>query len=267
MYPSNLKTSYDLRVLRALRGLSIFAIVIALAFIFATSRMRAQNNAAVSPSPAGSASPTPAPSVKPAFSLSTNRTYGSNDRAKIYVNYQAIDALDFRIYKVKDPAKFFKQLNDPHQMGEGDFQTNDAVSDVKDSKPGVLEKVHDFKTSVWSVVKNYFRKQLQHESRVEFNVKFRGLGGERDRLPLNVADFARVPLLNQDQLVTSFRQKLSTENKYDSKMVIMDKREPGVYLIEAVNSATGKDLRAYTIAIVTDLTMVYKTTDDGEMLV
>jgi hypothetical protein len=255
------------RVPRGLFSAVIYIAVIACAFIFATARMRAQNNAAASPSPAASASPSPAPSLKPSFSLSTNRTYGSNDRAKIYVNYQGIDALDFRIYKVKDPSKFFKQLNDPHQMGESDFQTNDAVSEVKDSKPGLLEKIHDFKTSVWLTVKNYFRKQLQHESRVEFNVKFRGLGGERDRLPLNVADFARVPLLNQDQLVTSFRQKLSTDNKYDSKMVIMDKREPGVYLIEAVNSATGKDLRAYTIAIVTDLTMIYKTTDDGEMLV
>ncbi|MFN7926883.1 MAG: MG2 domain-containing protein [Blastocatellia bacterium] len=247
--------------------LAVYAGVIGLAFLLATARMRAQNNATASPAPAASASPTPAPSIKPAFSLSTNRTYGSQDRAKIYVNYQGIDALDFRIYKVNDPAKFFKQLNDPHRMGEGDFQDNETVSEVKDSKPGVLEKVHDFKTSVWSVVKNYFRNQLHHESRVEFNVKFRGLGGEGDRLPLNVADFARVPLLNQNQLVTSFRQKLSNEYKYDSKMVIMERREPGVYLVEAVNSQTGKDLRAYTVAIVTDLTMVYKTSDDGEMLV
>ncbi len=245
--------------------LAVYGLVIGIAFVLATARMRAQNTPA--PSPSASASPTPAPSIKPSFSLSTNRTYGSNDRAKIYVNYQAIESLDFRVYKVKDPAKFFKQLNDPHRMGEADAQTNDVVSEVKESKPGVLEKVHGFKTSIWSGVKNYFRKQLQHESRVEFNVKFRGLGGEGDRLPLNVADFARVPLLNQDQLVTSFRQKLSTENKFDSKMVIMDKREPGVYLIEAVNSASGKDLRAYTIAVVTDLTMIYKTTDDGEMLV
>lgn len=247
--------------------LAVYLVVLGLALAMATVKMRAQNNATASPSPAAAASPSPAPSLKPSFSLATNRTYGSTDRAKIYVHYQGIDALDFRIYKVNDPARFFKQLNDPHQMGEGDFQANETVNEVKDAKPGVLEKVHNFKTSIWGTVKNYFRKQLQHESRVEFNVKFRGLGGEGDRLPLNVADFARMPLLNQDQLVTSFRQKLANENKYDSKMVIMDRREPGVYLVEAVNSQTGKDLRAYTVAIVTDLTMVYKTTDDGEMLV
>ena len=245
---------------------AIYALVIGAAFLFATTRMRAQGTTA-SPTPAVTASPTVAPALKPSFSLSTNRTYGTNDRAKIYVNYQSINSLDFRVYKVKDPAKFFKQLNDPHQMGEADALQNETINDVKDSKPGVLEKVHEFKTSFWSSVKNYFRKQLNHESRVEFNVKFRGLGGEKDRLPLNVADFARVPLLNQDQLVTAFRQPLATENKYDSKMILLDKREPGVYLVEAINSQDGKDLRAYTISIVTDLTMVKKNTNDGEMLV
>ncbi|MBS1813113.1 MAG: hypothetical protein JST84_33415 [Acidobacteria bacterium] len=267
MFQSNHQSKVYLRALRVLRGLFLFLAVLSVAFAVATLRMRAQGTPTVSPSPTASASPTASPSIKPSFSLSTNRTYGSNDRAKIYVHYQGIDALDFRIYKVKDPAKFFKQLNDPHQMGEADFQTNETVSEVKDSKPGTLEKIHDFKASIWTTVKNYFRKQLNHESRVEFNVKFRGLGGERDRLPLNTADYARVPLLNQDQLVTSFRQRLATDNKYDSRMVIMDKRDPGVYLVEAVNSQTGKDLRAYTVAIVTDLTMVYKTTDEGEMLV
>ena len=241
--------------------IAVYALVIGAAILFATSQMSAQNNA--SPRAVAAVSPTISPALKPNFSLSTNRTYGTNDRAKVYVNYQNISALDFRIYKVKDPAKFFKQLNDPHGMGENEAIQNETVNEVKDAKPGVLENVHDFKTSIWGNIKNYFRKQLNHESRVEFNVKFRGLGGESDRLPLNVADFARVPLLNQDQLVTSFRQPLANDKKYDSKMILLDKHEPGVYLIEAVNEG----LRAYTISIVTDVTMVKKTTDDGEMLV
>src|SRR5204863_1109417 len=37
----------------------------------------------------------------------------------------------------------------------------------------------------------------------------------------------------------------------------------GVYLIEAVNG----DMRAYSIAIVTNLTMIEKTTKDGQVLV
>src|SRR5437660_12754924 len=46
-------------------------------------------------------------------------------------------------------------------------------------------------------------------------------------------------------------------------MVTLGKQEPGVYLIEAVNG----DLRAYSIGIVTNLTMIEKTTKDGQVLV
>src|SRR5256884_1463092 len=46
-------------------------------------------------------------------------------------------------------------------------------------------------------------------------------------------------------------------------MVTLGKQEPGVYLIEAVNG----DLRAYSIAIVSNLTMIEKTTKDGQVLV
>src|SRR5262249_16342680 len=76
--------------------------------------------------------------------------------------------------------------------------------------------------------------------------------------------YARVPLLNPDQLIGSFRQLLSPlENDYDTRLVTLGKLDPGVYLVEGVNN----DLRAYTIAVVTDLTMINKTTSDGEMLV
>ena len=85
----------------------------------------------------------------------------------------------------------------------------------------------------------------------------------RSPKPLNVADYARVPLLNPDQMVSSWREKLAPlENVYDTRMVMLGKRT-GVYLVEAVNG----DLRAYTIAIVTDLTMINKTAPTGEMLI
>jgi uncharacterized protein YfaS (alpha-2-macroglobulin family) len=51
--------------------------------------------------------------------------------------------------------------------------------------------------------------------------------------------------------------------EYDQRSISLGKREPGVYLVEAVNN----DLRAYCVAIVTDLTMVQKTTSDGEVMV
>src|SRR6185295_14106702 len=81
---------------------------------------------------------------------------------------------------------------------------------------------------------------------------------------LNESDYARVPLLNPDMLVKSWREPLPPmENDYDQRMIPLGKRDPGVYLVEAVQN----DLRAYTVVVVTDLTMIDKTTRDGELLV
>jgi uncharacterized protein YfaS (alpha-2-macroglobulin family) len=236
----------------------IYLAVIAEAITLATLRNHV-SGAETAPL-AAAASPQPSPVVKPRFSLSTNRTYGTDEKARIYVGYQGVSALDFRVYQVRDPFKFFKQLNSPHQMGEEDRNDVAEVVATVERKPSALEKLRSFKASVTRAVKNYFRGQLRRESRTAFNDKFRA--GEQ--LPLNEADFARVPLLNPDQLVGKWKQVLSpTENEYDTRMISLGKREPGVYLIEAVNG----DLRAYTIAVVTDLTTINKTTQDGQMLV
>ncbi|CAN5816298.1 hypothetical protein BH18ACI4_BH18ACI4_03790 [soil metagenome] len=199
-------------------------------------------------------------SVKPFFSLSTNRTYGSGEPARFWIDYQGVDNLDFRIYRVKDPLKFFTQLDNPHQMGE---REEEEFADSVGRNPSVVERLRDVKRWASSGLKSYVRNQLQHASRRSFNQKFRAAEAA-GRMPINVADYARVPLLNPDQLVSSWREPLSPlEDQYDRRMIPLGKREPGVYLVEAV----GRELRAYTVVVVTDLTMVDKTTRDGELLI
>ena len=73
-----------------------------------------------------------------------------------------------------------------------------------------------------------------------------------------------MPLLNPNQLVTTWREPLTTlEHEYDRRMIPLGKQEPGVYLVEAV----ANDLRAYTVVVVTDLAMVEKSSPNGELLV
>ena len=238
-------------------------VVVYLAVIVSTvalATLRNQVRGAQTAPAAPAASPQPSPAVKPRFSLSTSRTYGADEKARIYIGYQGVDSLDFRVYLVKDPFRFFRQLNSPHQLGEEDRADVAEVAAAAVSKPSFLEKLRSFKSSVYRAAKNYFRGQLRRESRTAFNDKFRS----GQQLPLNDADYARVPLLNPDQRVGSWRQVLTaTENEYDTRMIPLDKLNPGVYLIEAVNG----DLRAYTIVVVTDLTMINKTTRDGQMLI
>ncbi|HUK88917.1 MAG TPA: MG2 domain-containing protein, partial [Blastocatellia bacterium] len=238
-----------------LLGFIVYFAVCFFALSVATARLRAQGpgNDQAAPNQTEKAV-----APKAYFQLSTNHTYGTTDRARVWINYQGIDHLDFRVYRVNDPVKFFAGLNNPHQVGE---REKTVVAGAFQEKPSTLEKVRSFKVSIFKSIKNYFREQLHPESRDTLIKKFVAGAG---RVPLNVADYARVPLLSQDQLVESWRQTLPVlENDYDTRMVLIGQRDPGVYLVEAVNN----DLRAYTIAVVTDLTMVTKTSPDGGILV
>ncbi|NOT59707.1 MAG: hypothetical protein HOP19_05715, partial [Acidobacteria bacterium] len=228
----------------------VYALSLAAIFTIAHTPIYAQqtqNNAA----------PQPSPSVKPSFSLQTNRTYGTTEKTRIYISYEGVTALDFRVYKVKDPVKFFRQLEDPHRMG---VEERAAVSETYRGKPSFLETLREFKFNLLALFKSYVRTQLRRESRAAFNDQYRS--GEQ--LTHDDATFARMPLLNPDQKVRTFRQVLTpTENRYDTRMVNLGAMPAGVYLVEAVNDK----LRAYTIAVVTDLATINKTADDGDMLV
>jgi len=240
---------------RYLATAAIYLTVVLSAFGFNIVRSRAARPAAL-PGP-------PEPTVvssKPYFSLTTDRTYAPNQTARLWASYQNIDYLDFRVYRVKDPVKFFKGLDDPHQMGE---KEKEAVSQGYGSRVSILERTHRLKTSLFAAVRDYVRAHLMKEHRETFNQKYRKENAP-ERTPLNVADYARVPLLNPDQKVKDWREKLPPlDTEYDSRMVSLGKQDPGVYLIEAVNG----DLRAYSIAITTNLTMIDKTTKDGQVVV
>src|SRR5215204_4117354 len=251
-----------------LTGVAVYAGALALVLGFVALRVKARYSYAAAVAPAemneyGRTPQPPDPHAKPFFSLHTNRTYATTDRARFWVNYRGVGALDFRVYKVKDPVKFFRGLDNPHQVGE-DEQAE--VGKSVEQKPTFLEKLRQFKSWGFGMVKTYVRQQLQNQSRKGFNQRFRQEEDDTsNRTPLNVAtDFARVPLLNPDQMVDKWREKLPPlEDVYDRRMISFGKREPGVYLVEAVHD----ELRAFGILIVTDIATVQKTARDGSMLV
>lgn len=250
------------------KALACYLAVIALVFAFSVLRVRQQNSFAAQTAPDTlpeypSYTQTPDENSKPFFSLLTNRASATTDRTRLWLNYHGIDQLEFRVYKVRNPVEFFKGLDNPHQVGEDEAE---QVGKTYKRNPTFLEKLREFKSSIYKAIRSYVRAQLQHDARKNFNRKFRpdSDDDESNRTPLNVADYARVPLLNPDQLVSSWREKLPPmEDQYDRRIISLGKREPGVYLVEAV----GGDLRAYCVAMVTDLTMVQKTTSDGQLLI
>lgn len=245
------------RLTRYIATAIVYLALVASVFGFNVIRSRAARNAAQPPQPEA---PPTVSSTKPYFSLTTNRSYSPNESARLWASYQNIDYLDFRVYRVKDPNKFFKQLDDPHEMGE---KEKEQISQGYGARVSLLERTHRLKISLFSVVKDYVRTHLLKQHRETFNEKYRK-EPEATRTPLNVADYARVPLLNPDQKVKDWREKLpALENEYDSRMISLGKVDPGVYLIEAVNEG----MRAYSIAIVTNLTMIQKTNRHGQVVV
>ncbi|HET8782798.1 MAG TPA: hypothetical protein VFM63_10300, partial [Pyrinomonadaceae bacterium] len=239
------------------RAFLIYVLVIAAAFALAHSRVSSASSEA---KPIVPENVETVVGVKPFFSLSTNRTYGSSENPRMWVDHRGIDKLDFRVYRVNDPQRFFSQLSNPHQMGE--YEQEEEVTKLQ-RKPSLLERLRAIKSWAYSGFRNYLRAQLNSQTRRSFNQKFRADDSAR-RTPLNVADYARVPLLNPNQLVTTWREPLtSLEHEYDRRMVPLGKQQPGVYLVEAVSN----DLRAYTVVVVTDLAMVEKSSANGELLV
>jgi uncharacterized protein YfaS (alpha-2-macroglobulin family) len=197
---------------------------------------------------------------EPFFSLTTNRTFAPTERARLSASYRAIDHLDFRVYQVRDPLKFFKQLDNPHQMGENEKQ---QMENSYRSRLRLLERAHSLKSTLFSSLKDYVREQLQRDHREKFNQKFRAQQ-PLSRSSLNAADYARVPLLNSNQLVAAWRERLPVGSEdYDQQSINLGQQKPGVYLVEAVNES----LRAYSIVVVSQLTMVQKSTRDGQLLV
>jgi hypothetical protein len=235
----------------------VYAAIIAAAFLFARSRI--QHTAAEATQLTVDTEIAPV-ETKPFFSLSTNSSFGTSENARLWLDHRGVDSLDFRVYRINDPKRFFTQLDNPHQMGEDE---RDEVATNLSTKRSWLERIRDVKVWAYSGIRNYFRDHLKQDTRRTFNQKFR-VTETAKRVPLNVADYARVPLLNSNQLVTSWREQLpALENQYDQRSIPLGKRDSGVYLVEAI----GGELRAYTIVVVTDLAMVEKLSPSGDLLV
>src|ERR671928_323019 len=152
-------------------SVAVYLAAILLVFGFVALRLKARYSYAAGVAPTelneyGRTPQPPDPHAKPFFSLHTNRTYATTDRARLWVNYRGVEDLDFRVYKVKDPVKFFRGLDDPHQVGEDEEA---EVGKSVEKKPDFLERLRQWKSWGYGLIKTYVRQQLQNQSRKGFN--------------------------------------------------------------------------------------------------
>src|ERR1022692_4151816 len=182
--------------------------------------------------------------AEPYFSISSNRTFPSNGRTAIELSAAHLDSLEFRIYRIQDPVKFFQQIEDPHQFG--------GRVPAPSREPTLLERIHSWKRSLRVDIRRSLRAQFSESPSAH-------LANALPHQPAKPGDrgtyYAETPLLNSQQLVHSFVQPVEGHSRWDRETVELGIKEKGVYLVEAVRH----DLRAYTILVVTDVVMITKT--------
>lgn len=184
--------------------------------------------------------------TQPYFSLSSSKTFAPGDKPTIQMWAQNVDSLEFRVYRVKDPILFFQKLEDVHRFGA-------AAAPRKNKQLTLIERFHSIKLRARNRVRNSFREQYTADSREAI----RNWLAARNRQPATapVTAYPGIPLLNQQQVVTVWKQNVTRGQRWESEAIPIPVTDKGLYLVEAANES----LRAYTVVIVTDLAIVTKT--------
>jgi uncharacterized protein YfaS (alpha-2-macroglobulin family) len=185
------------------------------------------------------------------FSLSTNKTFLPGEKINLHLYANGVDALEFRVYKVNNAVRFFERLDNVHNFGH--FVQKEQVETLT-----LLERFHDWKRELWSGIRNFFRHQYSSEVREKIREE---RGDAKKGKEVEATVFAQTPILNSQQLVARWQQKMPSHYYAQTEEVPVSALAKGVYLVEATNG----QLRAYTIVIVTELGLVTKSAS-GQML-
>ena len=183
------------------------------------------------------------------FSLSTQRTFGPGEAASIQMWGSGFDALEFRMYRVNDPVKFFERLEDHHRFGEAGGAPRAGQAKT------ALERMRSWKQRWRSRLQNTARAQFTSDSRHSLREwRTSSSAPAQNAAAVNVQRYADVPVLNAQQLVARWEHKHRAANRWDSASVAIPPSGKGLFLIEATDGRA----QAYTIVSVTDLAAITK---------
>jgi hypothetical protein len=197
---------------------------------------------------AAAAVPASATDAPRSFSLSTTRTFAPGESVKIQLMARNVPELEFRVYKVRDAEKFFAGLKDSHSFGVQNYAPEEQIDQTT-----FVERLHDFKAHLWFLIRHFFRGQFTDEARDSFREQ-QGKLGKRSQV-VGAAQFAQIPLLNPSQLVARWKLETPPALVSDTQQLPIDGLGAGVYLIEATDGT----YKAYTVAIVTSIAVVERT--------
>ncbi|HTU99635.1 MAG TPA: MG2 domain-containing protein, partial [Luteitalea sp.] len=185
------------------------------------------------------------PDDRPAFSLSSSEIFTTKAAPYVTLTFERLGSLDFRVYRVADPVTFFSGLEEAHALGSEEY--------TAPTEQTWLERLSTWKAGRRGDLQRFVRRQTSHELRAK-----RRSGQDQQtvqrRVQLGLSSFAQVPLLNDKQVVASWREIVPRLADADVRRIPIEVKTPGVYLIEAVH---GTQL-AYTVVMVSDVALITK---------
>jgi hypothetical protein len=178
------------------------------------------------------------------FTLNSAKTFAPGETPSINFTAWNVKQLEFRVYRVNDPVRFFEQLEDAHTFGGGIRR--------KRRNETWVERLHTWKHSLRRDIRASLRGQFSESPSAHLGPAENAVSKKPAATP--GTEFAILPVLNSDQLVLKFVQPVQATTRWDSRKLDIGIKDKGVYLVEAAHG----ELAAYTILFVSDLAMVTK---------
>src|SRR5580698_8451827 len=101
---------------------------------------------------------------QPYFALSSTTTFASNGKPTVSLSAWNVDVLEFRVYRINDPLKFFQQIEDPHNFGSN--------TPRPPRERTLLERVHLWKHDLRTQIRWSLRAQFTESPRVHMENLF-----------------------------------------------------------------------------------------------
>jgi uncharacterized protein YfaS (alpha-2-macroglobulin family) len=181
------------------------------------------------------------------FSLNSNQAVAPGNPARVMVQTSAaVRQLEFRLYRVKNAAEFWRNLDEENRFGG---------SPRPRGRPRTwLEKYVDWRARTRGRLRDTVRLQFTPQYRTQIREFLDRPAQPKPRTVPAGQTFAEVPLLNAEQLVRSWRQAIVKKSEWDSVTLDVALADPGVYVLEATNGSR----HAYTVLLASNLALVTK---------
>ncbi|HEY3839858.1 MAG TPA: alpha-2-macroglobulin, partial [Bryobacteraceae bacterium] len=182
---------------------------------------------------------------RPYFALNSGRTFAPGEKPSITLTTTNVPELEFRVYRINDPFKFFENLEDPHMFG--------GQAQRPPRERTLIERFHTWKQALRNEIRFGVRDQFTDKAWKDVH---NWRSHPTDIRTHGPTTFATTPVLNSQQLVAKWQTHVDASEAWHTETIPVEVTSEGVYLVEA----TRDDLRAFTIVMVSEIGIISKST-------